>query len=79
VPGPYRLTLEAEALGPELPELSVRSGGRTAKTRDTSLVATPRGLTGAFRVGSDEPTVTLALRGGSPLVIQQVRLEILQP
>jgi hypothetical protein len=78
-PGLYRLTLEAEVLGPDLPGLSVRSGGRTAETWDTSLAATPRGLTGAFRVGSDEPAVTLALRRGGPLVIREVRLEMLQP
>jgi hypothetical protein len=69
--GRYVLTLAAEPLGPDAPTLAVAPG----PSLGTPMTRTPQGFEVAFEVTGGRE-VGLALRGGSPLVLKGIRLQI---
>jgi hypothetical protein len=73
-PGTYRMTLAAEALGRARPLVRVRSEGPAPRAEALALADTPEGLSARFQVLEGEWAVSLALIGGGPLLVQDVRL-----
>jgi hypothetical protein len=64
-PGKYRLTVEGESLGRELPSLAVVSDRPGAPPRSSSSRPVPGGWEADFVVGPGERAVDLRLAGGS--------------
>jgi hypothetical protein len=72
--GPYRLVLQAEALGSTLPDLLIVHDGQPAVVTATPFVTGRAGQEALFEVGDGVP-VTLRLRGGSALIAKELWLE----
>jgi hypothetical protein len=74
-PGTYRLFIHADVVGEGLPDLLVWHD------RDQRLLGRSRfrvgreGLFAPLEVRSEDGPVTLALQGGSPLILKEFRLE----
>jgi hypothetical protein len=77
-PGLYRLEVIGEDLDPGLspPELVIIPEPR-GLSRAATLGRAGGAWTGSFEVGAGERAVTLALRGGGPLLLHQLRAEAL--
>jgi hypothetical protein len=73
--GRYRLEVEADVLGPEPPALEVWPEG-ARRGIVTSLTRTEEGLAGTIDVPGGARAVTLLLKGGSPNVLEELRLAV---
>jgi hypothetical protein len=74
--GRYRVDVVAERLGPQAPVLELWPDG-AARGMVAPLERSDGGLRGTAEVASG-PAVTLRLRGGSPILLEEIRL-VLQP
>jgi hypothetical protein len=78
-PGHYRLTLQAQDLSGDAPTLVVAADSGRAPARSSPFSPSPGGWTASFVVPSGERTVNLLLKGGGPLLLRQVVLEVQPP
>jgi hypothetical protein len=76
-PGRYRVDVGADVLGPEPPVLEVWPDGARSGIV-TALGRTAEGLSGTVDVPTDARAVTVRLKGGSPIVLEELRL-VVQP
>jgi hypothetical protein len=74
-PGRYRVDVEADVLGPEPPAIEVWPDGARSGIV-AALDRTAEGLSGMVDVPTDARAVTLRLKGGSPLVLEELRLAV---
>jgi hypothetical protein len=76
-PGSYRLLLEAGDLpvGEAHPVLEVRAEGRS-NPRDSPCFTWGDGVAAPFKVEAGERSIELRLRGGGPLLLRRLRLEV---
>jgi hypothetical protein len=77
-PGRYRFEVAAERLGAELPVLEIWPDGAARAIVTAPLGPSADGFAGLAEVTGGLRAVTLRLRGGSPLVLEEIRL-VLQP
>lgn len=73
--GRYRLDVEAEVLGPDPPLLEAWPDGARGGIV-TQLGRTAEGLSGTVDVPTGAPAITLRLKGGSPIVLEELRLSV---
>jgi hypothetical protein len=75
-PGRYRLELVAQSLASEPPTLLVVPDSPGAVARPSALGAAAAGWEASFVVQPGEPAVNLLLKGGGPLLLEELVLEV---
>jgi hypothetical protein len=73
--GDYRIEIEGEIVPSSLPPPLLEAGPDAGPKRATPLAAGGGGLVGSFDVREGERATTLALRGGGPFILKDIRLE----
>ena len=73
--GTYRIEIGGEIVPSSLPLPTLQAGPDTGPRRITALVAGAGGLLGSFVVPEGERATSLTLRGGGPLILNEIRLE----
>jgi hypothetical protein len=78
-PGHYRLRLDAQDLAGQAPTLLVAPDSPGAPVRASPLSPASDGWEGSFAVLPGEQAVTLLLKGGGPLLLRHLALEVQPP
>jgi len=73
--GAYRIEIDGETVPSSLSPPVLEAGPDTGPRRITTLVAGGAGLAGGFVVPEGERATSLALRGGGPFILKDIRLE----
>ena len=73
--GTYRIEIEGETVPSSLPPPVLDAGPDVGPRRTSGLARGGAGLVGSFAVPEGERGTSLALRGGGPFILKEIRLE----